>query len=85
LGNAVADIDSTYLTFSWNDDLRLDLDYRCGENEKYRLFPKEEENFYLRLPEPPNEGAFAITIITIYDGYVKVEEIPVHVRRGYFN
>ena len=79
LGNAVADIEATYLTFSWNEDLVLDLDYGCEEDEKYRLFPKEEKVFHQRLPEPAEDGLHTITIVTEYNGYEKEDNFKIRV------
>jgi len=84
IGNAVANIESTNLYFSWNADLILDLDYGCEEDMKYFLVPNEEKVFHQKLPEPPETGTCAIAIITEYDGNEKMDEFPISARKRVF-
>jgi len=74
IGNAVAKIESTHLTFSWDKNLIVNLEYGVEEGLR-RLNPDEEWVFHKRLPEPSKDGLYTITIVTKYDGREKEEKI----------
>jgi len=89
VGNSIAEIRDSCLFFSWNEDLTFELDYGCGENEIYQLFPNEEKTFHKKLQEPPShvpeKGYHTITIVTNYDKYTKIDEFPIRARKkGFF-
>lgn len=81
MGNAVANIEGSFLSFSWYDDLLVGLDWGFGEYEEITLTPNEEKVFYRRLPQPPDkEGKYIVKIETEYDGLTKDDEFPIRVR-----
>jgi len=79
VGNAIANVEGTYLEFSWDKDLSIDLDYEC-EGE-YFLVPNEDKIFHKKLPDPPS-GSHIIGIVTSYDGLERKDAFPIQVVKG---
>ena len=79
VGTADAKIESTYLSFSWDKDLIVDLDWEFDEYEEIVLGPNEEQTFQKRLPQPHEKGDHVITITTEFDGWDKKDKIRIRI------
>ena len=64
MGNANARIHSTCIFLDWDEDLKIQLDYECDEDEPYILSQNGEKTFYKILPSPPTKGEHFIEICT---------------------
>jgi len=64
MGNANARIHSTCILFDWDDDLQIQLDYECDEDEPYILSQNGEKSFHKNLPSPPTKGEHFIRVCT---------------------
>ncbi len=63
-GNANARIRSTCITFDWDNDLNVRLDYEGDEDYPYILSQNGEKSFLKYLPSPPTKGEHFIDICT---------------------
>jgi hypothetical protein len=83
-GNITAMIARTFLTFTWDDELYIELYYDEEKYEYIELSPNEEETFYERLPSPEESGTHFVMIITVFqDGKEKYGEFPFHIKKGF--
>jgi hypothetical protein len=62
VGNAVANLITTHLEASWDDDLTILLEYPYVGNVK--LAPKKDAIIYTRLPVPNKPGDYTYYLIT---------------------
>lgn len=75
-GNKRAIIDRSYLTFSWDKDLIVELDFETEEDETFELAPHECQVFQKKLPLPPDSGNYTIIINTEYGKFLKTDSFP---------